>query len=950
MTFSIVQLVAVLILGSSSFLSGWMLRRIQAKSREGQLQRELLEIRGSIPSLETNVRNRDQRIATLFSELTEWKTKVPNLESSIRRKEVEVTAREAEIAAMRVEVDALKTKAATSPTPARPAELDALREALRVEQERGVALAAAVAERDLHLAAATLGMSMPAPTVVQMIDPGINWNEKVQALEADIAQRDFSIGELQSRLDAESVHRRTADIDGQGRESELERLRAEVSKWQARVPKLVATIKARDATVAAHAAEIAAHDASIAARDAVIAERESTIAARDSALVARDSDITKRGADMAQRDAEIAARLEQMNERDARIDTLAAVLAERDAALAQLEVDRSAAQAELERQRMANGAANTSLEQHQRELANLSSQLSTLTAHSDSLAAALDERARAVSALEQKNQMLAQEFDAASQQEAMKLSTALRLGREEIDNHRDTLSVVSAERDSHAARAAAIETELGALRRRHAELAASAAQKQHAHAAYAADRQSERATLEQRLTSIEAQWVAADSARASAESEREALEQRLAESSASVTVAAAQRTALEQQLAALQQQQSRATAEVEARFRSLQRELVQREEQLAFEVEQRARHEQDLASQQSAHAAAVQRIDELQQVQSALEARLADADAERAEFVQRIASLQAEQGAHEQTSDAAQHARTAEQAENAQLAEEFKEQTAELAELHEEVRSLHTRVAPLESLLKQRDGALSERAVRIEALSTQLQALTTQNESLQSTLRQRGERIATLERKFSDQPPAPSPEPLDRRGEHLEQRLVAQIEKNRELTRAVEERERDVALAIKKNDLNEKSMLVLKQQLDDARSAQERLAEQLRELKGAAQRSPEPDPAADKMPMAQPKGLFELPPERIDELQQIRGIGAGFERGLNKLGIYQFSQLAGLGAEEIAWIEAHLPTFHGRVERDDWPGQAAALIASSEHAEWSLRAQVDDASRAPRVN
>ena len=83
MTLSIVQLAAVLILGVSSFLSGWMLRRIQAKSREAQLQKHLTNANTAIPSLETNVRNRDQRIASLFSELTEWKAKVPTLKPAL---------------------------------------------------------------------------------------------------------------------------------------------------------------------------------------------------------------------------------------------------------------------------------------------------------------------------------------------------------------------------------------------------------------------------------------------------------------------------------------------------------------------------------------------------------------------------------------------------------------------------------------------------------------------------------------------------------------------------------------------------------------------------------------------------------------------------------------------------------------------------------------------------
>ena len=197
---------------------------------------------------------------------------------------------------------------------------------------------------------------------------------------------------------------------------------------------------------------------------------------------------------------------------------------------------------------------------------------------------------------------------------------------------------------------------------------------------------------------------------------------------------------------------------------------------------------------------------------------------------------------------------------------------------------------------------------------------------------------------------AATSESADRRGDHLEQRLVAQIERNRELAKIVEERDRDLAAAAKSNELNGKSMLVLKQQLDDARQTEERLAAQLRELKSASQRAPEPESVdGGRPPMSKPNGLFELPPEHVDELQQIRGIGDGFERGLNKLGIYQFSQLAGLSASEIVWIEAHLPTFHGRIDRDDWPGQAAALMAASEHAEWSLRAR-SAPTMSPRIN
>ena len=149
MTFSIVQVVAVLIFGTSSFLAGWMLRRIQSKTREAELQHQLVEVKAAIGPLETHVRNRDQRIATLIGEVTDWKAKVPTLEAAIKRKDVEVLAKERELNTARAQVDALKAAAVPDRS---TAELESLRGAVRAAEERSASLAAAVAERDLRLA------------------------------------------------------------------------------------------------------------------------------------------------------------------------------------------------------------------------------------------------------------------------------------------------------------------------------------------------------------------------------------------------------------------------------------------------------------------------------------------------------------------------------------------------------------------------------------------------------------------------------------------------------------------------------------------------------------------------------------------------------------------------------------------------------------------------------
>jgi small subunit ribosomal protein S2 len=81
---------------------------------------------------------------------------------------------------------------------------------------------------------------------------------------------------------------------------------------------------------------------------------------------------------------------------------------------------------------------------------------------------------------------------------------------------------------------------------------------------------------------------------------------------------------------------------------------------------------------------------------------------------------------------------------------------------------------------------------------------------------------------------------------------------------------------------------------------------------------------------AEPSGtapeLFSEAPEKVDDLKQITGVGPALEEKLNKLGVYTFAQVASWTPDQIAWIDDSL-SFKGRVERDDWVGQAELLAA-----------------------
>lgn len=66
--------------------------------------------------------------------------------------------------------------------------------------------------------------------------------------------------------------------------------------------------------------------------------------------------------------------------------------------------------------------------------------------------------------------------------------------------------------------------------------------------------------------------------------------------------------------------------------------------------------------------------------------------------------------------------------------------------------------------------------------------------------------------------------------------------------------------------------------------------------------------------------------QEVDDLQEIVGIGKVFERSLHDLGIHSFRQIASFGPADIARLNHKLKECRGRMEQDDWIGQAKELL------------------------
>ncbi|MGI9205218.1 MAG: hypothetical protein ACR2Q3_14480 [Woeseiaceae bacterium] len=65
--------------------------------------------------------------------------------------------------------------------------------------------------------------------------------------------------------------------------------------------------------------------------------------------------------------------------------------------------------------------------------------------------------------------------------------------------------------------------------------------------------------------------------------------------------------------------------------------------------------------------------------------------------------------------------------------------------------------------------------------------------------------------------------------------------------------------------------------------------------------------------------------QQRDDLQKIVGIGKKFEQTLHELGVYSYRQIANFGVTDIARVNRELKEFKGRMEQDDWIGQAKEL-------------------------
>lgn len=98
-----------------------------------------------------------------------------------------------------------------------------------------------------------------------------------------------------------------------------------------------------------------------------------------------------------------------------------------------------------------------------------------------------------------------------------------------------------------------------------------------------------------------------------------------------------------------------------------------------------------------------------------------------------------------------------------------------------------------------------------------------------------------------------------------------------------------------------------------------------------------PVPGEADIPGQRPAGLVAAREAGPDDLKLIRGIGRQNEDRLQALGIWHFTQIAAWTPANVEWVGSYL-AFPGRIEREDWVGQAKTLAEGGE-TEFAVRAR-----------
>ena len=337
MTLSFITIALLATTAGICFSLGWTARRVSTSGREVELKRNVYEAKGAIPQLESTLRNRDQRIATLQGELQSMRERLTQAESTASQKELEIVKRDRDIRLARSELQIVKdgtvgmdpdlidgADTETAPPPGTDPKVAMEMKRLEARYE---SLKKGLIQRDDRIAALETQLQGGSKRSTEILEQEIaELQAAAEIAKTTLAARDATVNDLQTRLQQDIEQRELLETLTKKRGDANRTLKENYAKLEAQLPKLMETLKARGDIITERESTIATLDSDLAHVRAEKSEREASIVQLEAKLVAGREQIAQHVANH-QTQKQHAHQLEQ------RIDMLSHEVAETTKAL-----------------------------------------------------------------------------------------------------------------------------------------------------------------------------------------------------------------------------------------------------------------------------------------------------------------------------------------------------------------------------------------------------------------------------------------------------------------------------------------------------------------------------------------------------------------------------------------------------------------------------------------
>jgi chromosome segregation ATPase len=463
-----------------AFAIGWAVRAVSARKHAAELQRGIYAAKGSVPQLESTIKNREQQIARLEIDIDELRASQATFNGALKKKEVEINSKTREVRNLASELQAIKTGGEAAGEVMLPGEdvSEALDMSPEVEaryrelEGRYDSLKHGLFERDDQID--TLRKQLAGDVAPDANNDDAN--EANEAHKAVLAERDEDIANLQKQLAEEKKEREMLAGFAKSRGDANRQAREKNANMEAALPKFEETIEARDAiigkreesihnlleetetlkrlqkaqakhigdlkeTIATQNTDIASFNNALSERDRRIAALDTNLATSEEALIAtnstvqtREAAIIKQQGNLESARAEVAelgqnanAMVEAVKDRDFKIEGLEQEAAKLGETLQQMAQALAAERAKHDSSSEAfDAAAEQAIKSLESTVAQLNRNLTTMTE-------AAKDRDFKIKGLEQ---------DVVQHDEALQRAT----------------QALAAERDNHSADSGAIDT------------------------------------------------------------------------------------------------------------------------------------------------------------------------------------------------------------------------------------------------------------------------------------------------------------------------------------------------------------------------------------------------------------------------------------------------------------------------------------------------------------